>query len=187
MRKGTIHSSWTDRWVGKALETDDSSFMSWEPFLEFPFHVGICPVSDDSQWARAQLQMHLTVDPSLMFGNASRPFFSLWIMILFFTFSTEAIFFIPVKERVKMKKACGAPEQTLELQRCQIQQLTSEAKGRMKLSGEEKNGKRGLFLQRHSSLLPWFPSVLWDSPSSERTNSTEEHLVQYSPTERNYT
>lgn len=81
-----------------------------------------------------------------------------------------------------MKKSMWSSGISTELQCCQTLQLTSEAEGRMKVSGEKKKMKKKkvYFFKGRSPCIRGFPEG--DSLSSEHTISTSEHLVQYSPT-----
>lgn len=76
-----------------------------------------------------------------------------------------------------MKKACGAAPQTQSsFSAVKPNNWRQEAEGRMKVSGEkEKKGKRGLFLQRRSSLPPWFRFRVQNGPKGLRNISCNIH------------
>lgn len=93
-------------------------------------------------------------ETSLMFQSALSLFTThgQWFMFHFLNKST----FIAVKEKGKMKKACGALASTQNFSSVKPYNWRQRQKAEWKWVGEKRFF---FFLQRPSSLHPWFPSV----------------------------
>lgn len=179
-----MNSTWTDDgWAGEDLESDHSLFVRQEAVLKFPLQVATFDELSCCWWFTARTNSASNASYSRFISDVWECFktpFSSWIIALFSSFlNRRPFFFIPGKETVKMKKACGAPAHA---QNFSAVKPNNWRQRQNESEGENKKGKKGLFLQRCSSLLLWIPSEPRDSPSSEQTNGTEDHLVQYSPT-----